>query len=144
MKPFSKWTVEDIEEEFQLTLEPAFQGLQTWLQGASPLTQEEAAPLHQLSQKLALYVRDWNEEELKIYFIALLLNMIDFYGATTRPFMERELSVEYSDGKKLWGSLIFLWRKESILPKNLSSLFTSIKNSLTLPMIRLVNYWLKW
>ncbi len=108
MKPFSKWSVEDIEDEFQLILEPAFQGLQSWLQGAKPVTKEEIESLRQLSQKLALHVRDWNEEELKVYFIALLLNMIDFYDVTTRPFMERELSVEYGDGKKLWGIIDFL------------------------------------
>ena len=47
MKPFSKWSVPDIEEEFQLTLEPNFQGLQSWLQGASESTPEEVAHLQQ-------------------------------------------------------------------------------------------------
>ncbi len=75
MKPFSKWTV---EEEFQLTLEPHFQGLQSWLQGASQASPDETAYLQQLSRKLALHVRDWNEEELKVYFIALIL-----WGITT-------------------------------------------------------------
>jgi len=108
MKPFSKWTVEEVEEEFQLTLEANYQGLQSWLQGTSGVTEEETKRLHQLSQKLALYVRDWNEEELKVSFIALLLNMIDFYDVAFRPFMEREISVEYAEGKKLWGLIDFL------------------------------------
>jgi len=108
MKPFSKWTVPEIEEEFQLTLDPDFQGLRSWLAGASKASSEEIAQLQQLSKKLALRVRDWNEEELKISFIALLLDMIDFYDATYRPFMEREMSVEYAENKKLWGIVDFL------------------------------------
>ncbi len=117
MKPFSKWTVEEVEEEFQLTLEPEFQGIQSWLQGASQVTHEETEHLRQLSRKLALYVRDWNEEELKVCFIALLLDMIDFHEAACRPFMEREISVEYAEGKKLWGVIDFLVAQGTHSPK---------------------------
>jgi hypothetical protein len=117
MKPFSKWTVEDIEDEFQLTMEPQSQGLQHWLQGVEPVSAEDQEVLGQLSKKLALRVRDWNEEELKISFIALLLNMVDFYDAASRPFMERELSAEYGEGKKIWGIVDFLVANGKHSPK---------------------------
>ncbi len=117
MKPFSKWTVPDIEEEFQLTLDPDFQELRSWLQEVSEATPDEIAHLQQLSQKLALRVRDWNEEELKVSFIALILDMIDFYDAAYRPFMEREVSVEYAENKKLWGIVGFLVAQGKHAPK---------------------------
>ena len=117
MKPFSKWTVEEVEDEFGLTLDLACPALQTWLQGATPVTAEDAAQLRQLAQKLARYVRDWNEEELKVYFIALLLNRVDFYGADYRPFLEREIAVEYTAGKKLWGVVDFLVAQGAHSPK---------------------------
>lgn len=117
MKPFSKWTVPEIEDEFQLTLDPELPGLKSWLQGASEATAEEVAHLQHLSKKLALHVRDWNEEELKISFIALVLDMIDFYDVAYRPFMEREISVEYADNKKLWGIIDFLVAQGKHAPK---------------------------
>ncbi|MCI5142402.1 MAG: hypothetical protein D3909_11940 [Candidatus Electrothrix sp. ATG1] len=118
MKPFSKWTVPEVEEEFQLTLDPDFQGLRSWLQGAADKVHpDEIAQLQGLSKKLALRVRDWNEEELKISFIALLLDMIDFYDTAYRPFMEREVSVEYADNKKLWGIVDFLVAQGRHAPK---------------------------
>ena len=117
MKPFSKWSVPEIEEEFQLTLDPDFPGLRSWLQGASEATPEEISQLQHLSKKLALRVRDWNEEELKISFIALVLDMIDFYDVAYRPFMEREVSVEYADNKKLWGIIDFLVAQGKHAPK---------------------------
>ncbi len=116
MKPFSKWTVEEVEDEFQLTLTPHYQGLRAWLEGATLPTQETES-LRQLSAKLALHIRDWNEEELKVYFIALLLDKVDFYDKGYRPFMEREISVEYAEGKKLWGVIDFLVAQGKHSPK---------------------------
>ncbi len=89
-------------------VQPEFPGLLNWLQGADPVSAAETETLRQLAHKLALHVRDWNEEELKLSFIALLLNMVDFYDDTVRPFMEREICAEYGDSKKLWGVVDFL------------------------------------
>ncbi|OAD21694.1 hypothetical protein THIOM_002533 [Candidatus Thiomargarita nelsonii] len=117
MKSFSKWSTEEVEEEFQLVFQPESQAFQDWLQVSNEISSEEASFLHQLSRKLRYSVRDWNEEELKIYFIALLLDKIDFYQEQYRPFMERELSVEYGENKKLWGFIDFLVAQGKHSPK---------------------------
>lgn len=117
MKPFSKWTKEEVEEEFHLTSVPQHLLLQQWLSVSSSVSADEERRLRQLSQKLLTHVHDWNEEELKIYFIAFLLDVVDFYQERYRPFLERELSVEYAEGKKLWGVIDFLVASGKQAPK---------------------------
>ena len=117
MKPFSQWTKEEVEEEFHLTADPQSALLQQWLAVSSAVSAEEEQRLRHLSRKLLAHVHDWNEEELKMDFIALLLDVVDFYQAHYRPFLERELSVEYAEGKKLWGIIDFLVASGKQAPK---------------------------
>ena len=117
MKPFSQWTKEEIEDEFSLTANRQYGLLQEWLAVSPSFTDSEQQTLLKLSQTLLTHVHDWNEEELKIYFIAALLNMVNFYQPSYRPFLERELSVEYADGKRLWGIADFLVASGRQAPK---------------------------
>ena len=117
MKPFSQWTKQDIEEEFGLTAVLDSPVLQSWLHDIQDVSEEEALRLRRLSEKLRAHVHDWNEEELKIYFIAFLLDFVDFYQPSYRPFLERELSVNYAEGKKLWGIVDFLVASGTQFPK---------------------------
>ncbi|MDM8529130.1 hypothetical protein QUF58_13100 [Anaerolineales bacterium HSG24] len=117
MKPFSQWTVEEIEQEFGLQADRNYKLLQDWIMVSPSLSDDETIRLRQLSQKLLTYVHDWNEEELKVYFIAFLLDLVDFYQPLYRPFLERELSVEYAEGKKLWGKIDFLVASGKQSPK---------------------------
>jgi hypothetical protein len=78
---------------------------------------EEQRSLGRLSQKLLTHVHDWNGEELKVCFIAFILDFADFWQPNYRPFLERELSVEYAEGKKLWGVVDFLVASGKQSPK---------------------------
>ena len=117
MKPFSQWTKEEVEEEFHLNAEPNHPLLNQWLAVSLSVSEEEQQTFRHLSQKLLAYVHDWNEEELKVYFIAFLLDVVNFYQEHYRPFLERELSVEYAEGKKLWGIVDFLVASGKQTPK---------------------------
>ena len=117
MKPFSKWTAEEIEEEFHLTSALELPTLRNWLTVSRAMTAAEEETLRHLSEKLQRHVHDWNEEELKVSFVALLLDMVDFYQEQYRPFMEREFSVEYAEGKRLWGVIDFLVAHGKQTPK---------------------------
>ena len=70
MKPFSQWTKQDIEEEFGLTAVLDGPSLQEWLSNMQEVSDDEATRLRRLAEKLRNHVHDWNEEELKVYFIA--------------------------------------------------------------------------
>ncbi|MGX9728633.1 MAG: hypothetical protein ACTFAK_15375 [Candidatus Electronema sp. VV] len=117
MKPFSQWTKQDVEEEFHLTSTRESATLQAWLTGIQEVPQDEAIRLRQLSEKLRLHVHDWNEEELKVYFIAFILDFVNFYQPSYRPFLERELSASYAEGKKIWGVVDFLVASGTQFPK---------------------------
>jgi len=117
MKPFSQWTTEEIEEEFNIVPNRKHSPLQEWLSVSSTFPLHESQTLHHLSQKLLEHVHDWNKEELKVYFIAFLLDFVDFYQPSYRPFLERELRVEYAGGKKLWGIIDFLVASGKQSPK---------------------------
>lgn len=119
MKPFSKWTKEEIEEEFGLYADRNYALLQEWIDVSPSVSDEEQRILSQLSQKLLTYVHDWNEEELKVYFIAFILDFADFWQPHYRPFLERELSVEYAEGKRLWGIVDFFVASGKQSPREL-------------------------
>ena len=117
MKPFSQWTKEEIETEFHLQREQKNSVLRDWLTIMPMVSIDEKERLGQLSKKLLNHVHDWNEEELKVYFIAFLLDFIDFYQESYRPFMERNLSVEYEKGKYLSGNADFFIASGTQFPK---------------------------
>jgi len=117
MKPFSQWTKQDIEEEFGLSAVQDSPTLQAWLTDIKEVSGDEAVRLRRLAEKLRIHAHDWNEEELKIYFIAFLLDFIEFYQPSYRPFLERELSVNYAEEKKLWGVVDFLVASGTQFPK---------------------------
>lgn len=99
---------EDVEEEFNLKVDQHSKILQDWLINFRKVDEREKEQIARLSSKLLHHVHDWNEEELKIYFIAFILDFVDFYQDKYRPFLERELSVEYEEGKRLWGIIDFV------------------------------------
>ncbi len=99
MKSFSKWTIEDVEETFHLELHQHHEHLKTWMTSQLIPSEKEESQLTQLREKLLAHVWDWNEEELKVYFIIPLLNIINFEQEHFQPFLARELSMTYNDEK---------------------------------------------
>lgn len=118
MKPFSQWTTEEIEQEFSLQSDRNYKLLQDWINVSPSMSDDETTRLRQLSEKLLTHVHNWNEEELKIYFIAFLFDLVDFYQPHYRPFLEREISAQYAEGKKLWGKVDFLVASGKQSPKD--------------------------
>jgi hypothetical protein len=71
--------------------------LEGWEKRAASMviTEEEAKTLNRLHGKLKLYVRNWNEEDLKIKFIGPLIELVNFddYENEITAFAERSLSL---------------------------------------------------
>lgn len=97
MKPFSKWTIEEVEEAFQLAPQKHLRGLQAWMTSSASPSPDEQSQLARLQEKLQDRVWDWNEEELKVYFIIPLLELVDFNAPHYHPFLDRELSAHFHD-----------------------------------------------
>lgn len=102
MKEFSKWGIEEVEEIFQLTPIQQSRQLTAWQTAEIEITPQEEKELLTLGSRLREHVHDWNEEELKIYFIGSLLNLINYLHKEYQAFFERRLSVKI-DHERLSG-----------------------------------------
>jgi hypothetical protein len=107
MKSFSKWTIEEVENRFQIIPTNKSNTLNNWLTETYAPSQEEEKLLDELCEKLQNRVWDWNEEELKVFFIGLLLHMTNFDQENYRSFLEREISVSY-ENETLAGTVDFV------------------------------------
>ena len=104
-KPFEQWLFEDIQKVFGIKRIKRHPVLMEWLNAsdAKPLTPQ----IVRLQTTLEDYIETWNEDELKMMFIAPLLSEIDFNNAphykvfTQRLFTLQTDTVE-STGKVEW------------------------------------------
>lgn len=108
---FSSFTEDMVADAFSLKQELNIEGYLTdWLKNSETveITNQEQERLIQLSQKLKLFVRGWNEQELREKFIMQVVQMVDFdlYDHEIVSFAEREMKVIYNNstiqGKVEW------------------------------------------
>lgn len=99
--PSIKWTEGLLQERFRLTrvFEPTDR-LQTWLTVDDNLSDADLQRVNELSQRLFRHVSYWNEETLKMRFIAPLLEMVDYEIGNVQTFFEAELR-DQVDGQSL-------------------------------------------
>lgn len=117
MKPFSQWSIVEVEETFQLMLRKQSAPLADWLTIRSQPSPEERILLGALREKLADHVYDWNEYELIVKFITPLLAMVNFDQEAYQSFFEREISVTYHD-EALSGIVDFIVATGKRTPKH--------------------------
>ncbi|MCI5192936.1 MAG: hypothetical protein D3915_07370 [Candidatus Electrothrix sp. AU1_5] len=99
MKSFSKWTIAEVEEQFNLRQCKQHELLSQWLNldGTAPVTPEVEHLLAAFRANLIDHVWDWNEWELKGKFIFPLLAAVNFDEEQYQSFIEREISVEIEE-----------------------------------------------
>lgn len=97
MKSFSKWTILEVDEEFQVEQQKSSNPLQAWLDHDEALSQTEAETLLELQSNLIDHVYDWNEHELQFKFIAQLLLLVKFDQKEYQSFLERIISAPYKN-----------------------------------------------
>ncbi len=116
MKSFSKWTIAEVEETFQIVIRKHSTLLQDWLAVHPQLPAEETKQLNMLRERLIDHVYDWNEYELRGKFIEPLLMMVDFDHELYQSFLEREISVSIN-GEVLAGTVEFIVARGKRVPK---------------------------
>jgi hypothetical protein len=97
VKSFSKWTIEEVEETFHVVQQRKDDQLELWMTPVSAPSDTEKQQLQLLQEKLLDNVWNWNEEELKVYFIIPLLELIRFEETDCKPFLSRELTMTVED-----------------------------------------------
>ncbi len=100
MKPFEKWETEEVEQTFGIKFLRDMPLMNDWLAFSQPLTSNE----QQIAENLRLFLKDfagfWNEEDMKVFFIVPVLQIVNFYALDKyRTFMEATLEVELTDAQ---------------------------------------------
>ncbi|WP_417912473.1 hypothetical protein [Candidatus Electronema sp. TJ] len=117
MKPFSRWTIAEVEEQFNLKFCKHHAILEEWLNAPAALAPAEELLLQELCGKLQDHVWDWNEGELKGKFIFPLLAAVNFDEEQYQSFIEREISVKI-ENDTLGGTVDFFVASGKRYPKH--------------------------
>lgn len=99
MKSFSKWTFEEVENEFQITRVLNHTEMEKWITFHDVPSEAELAELELMRVELELSVFGWNEQELIVNFIGPLVRMVNFNQKQYHAFLGRELSVKSEKGE---------------------------------------------
>ncbi|MDX2303897.1 MAG: hypothetical protein NW226_13910 [Microscillaceae bacterium] len=98
MKPFEKWKTEEVELTFGIDFLQEMDGMQAWLAHQNPLKPEEEARMEVLRKKMQLFSNFWNEEDVKVFFVMPIIEIVDFYHfGKYRAFMEATFQATLTD-----------------------------------------------
>jgi hypothetical protein len=115
-RKFSSISIDDMVETFGLEVDYTGVGLEYWLDAPQEISDIEAKNLENLRKILVSNIANWNEFELEVLFISPLLNIINFYEANVKPFIERTISGEV-DGIAMHGEVDWIISKGFGRPK---------------------------
>jgi len=115
-KSFKYWSRQDIADTFGLATNSNCQYLDNWLNTTIDLTTVEKETLTRLQNKLRANVDLWNEQELIIKFIALIMDMVDYDNPQYKAFANRKLS-GLIDGEEISGEVDLMIASGKYAPK---------------------------
>ena len=105
MKSFRNWTRQDIANKFGLDVKKSCEELDKWLHIEDlNISKDDKKDLLRLQLKLKENVDIWNEQELIIKFIALLIDMIDYDNSNFKAYANRKLK-GIIDGEEVSGEV---------------------------------------
>ena len=99
-KNFKFWTRDNVQKTFNLTRTyQGFQPLTVWLKAEYPILEVTEILLKELSDELFLSIEEWNEKELKAWFISPLFKIVNFKINNFKAFLDRPLSIVINNEK---------------------------------------------
>ena len=113
---FKTWTTQQVEDSFGLTRLQHCNTLEDWLAAPVELEKSDADYLEMLRKRLEIYADSWNEEELKLKFISLLLDKVNYEREVYNGFANRKLSFQH-EGKSISGVVDFMIASGRYEPK---------------------------
>jgi hypothetical protein len=98
MKPFERWKYEEIELTFGTERDDTLVVLSDWLSANEVANDFEMQTLSNVHAQLVRKVEAWNEDELKFFFIAHVVNLVNFSKPKVySSFSQRTLSAVKKD-----------------------------------------------
>ena len=114
--PFEKWKTQNIEHFFNLEENQGSSTFDDWLNSSIEISEEEIKLLTKYQEKLRRKANFWNEEELKVKFIAPLLELVDYDSSDLfQSFLERKINTTIQD-IRLSGKVDFLLARGKQFP----------------------------
>lgn len=104
-RAFRDWKFEEVQRTFGLSRLFEYSPLEELLQASHSPSERDQLTLRELRQELLYTIDTLNEEELKVYFIGLLLRLIPFRSGDRRPFLDRPMSFSYGDEQEAYGKV---------------------------------------
>lgn len=109
MANFKDWTQTKLKETFGLVNKNGeCDELKEWMKAGNDtnllINDREQTELERIRKRLSINADIWNEEELKMYFISFLLDIVSFESEKYKLFFERKLSATLN-GIKLSGDV---------------------------------------
>ncbi len=97
-KSFEQCTWSELNKIFGLQKQKTLPRLVEWVDEKSEVSTPIQKELDKLQANLAENFMDWNEDELKMQFIAPILYLVDYTGNTRyHPFSQRPLQMQKDD-----------------------------------------------
>jgi hypothetical protein len=117
MRSFDTWTYEQVEDAFGILSVDSLPEFEHWLLGDGVQPNDfERIQLDNYRKLLLKEVKNWNEDELKLFFIGPILGLIDFNTEHFKPFTQRTLSIEKGNVSAS-GKVDFMLAKGKMIPK---------------------------
>jgi hypothetical protein len=98
IKPLAHWKYEEIELNFGLERINQLPALNTWLQANEPVDDFEKETLNRAHQQIFCKSEAWNEAEMKHFFVARIINLVNFSKPKTySAFCKRDIALTLKD-----------------------------------------------
>jgi len=94
MKSFESWLYDEVEQEFGLSQNNHSESLKQWILATATIDETDKKIITKLKDKLSDNVIAWNEDELKMQFIAPFLNVVNLSSDKYKPFSQRTLTLK--------------------------------------------------
>jgi hypothetical protein len=117
MRNFESLDTQEVETLFNIEQVETMLELDNWLDSSTTLTESEAAIAEYLRKKLLNNADFWNEDELKLQFIAPLLLVVNFDMPVYKVFSQRTLSATVN-GIEVGGRVDFMIAKGKQRPSS--------------------------
>ncbi len=96
-KSFETWEYEEVENAFGLKRVKNFPALIDWQNSPNGISNSVKILLPIIQERLIDNVEAWNEDELKMFFIAPLLSQMPLEMAGFKPFTQRTISAKFPE-----------------------------------------------
>ena len=100
MKPFEKWKTEEVRMTFGIQQVDTNALIEDWCNASFAEEEKHKERIEELRIRLNKYANFWNEEDIKVFFIVPIIDIVNFYAfGKYRAFMEATISAKTQDAQ---------------------------------------------